>query len=68
MNDTIQQGSHGPQSDGHDLAILGPKLLTRLAALLRTARTHDVTNQAFQRQLKECLAVIEDEADRHGFV
>jgi HD-GYP domain-containing protein (c-di-GMP phosphodiesterase class II) len=37
---------------------LGPKLLVRLNALLRTARTHDVTNQAFQRQLKEFLEVI----------
>ncbi len=40
------------------LAELGATLLVRLSALLRTARTHDVTNQAFQRQLAECHGVI----------
>lgn len=47
--------------DGADVtasATLGPKLLVRLNAMLRTARTHDVTNQAFQRQLKEFLEVV----------
>jgi HD-GYP domain-containing protein (c-di-GMP phosphodiesterase class II) len=37
----------------------GPQLLLRLSAVIRTARTHDVTNQAFQRQLQELLAVVE---------
>jgi HD-GYP domain-containing protein (c-di-GMP phosphodiesterase class II) len=40
------------------LAELGATLLVRLSALLRTARTYDVANQAFQRQLAECLAVL----------
>ncbi len=37
---------------------IGPQLLIRIAALIRTARTYDVTNQAFQRQLQDCLAVL----------
>lgn len=36
----------------------GPALLVRLSALLRTARTYDVSNQAFQRQLHDTLAVV----------
>jgi HD-GYP domain-containing protein (c-di-GMP phosphodiesterase class II) len=36
----------------------GPSFLVRLAAMIRTARTHDVTNQAFQRQLKDFLAML----------
>lgn len=38
-----------------DLATLGGPLLLRLTALLRTARTYDVSNQAFQRQMSECM-------------
>src|SRR5512145_3534318 len=38
---------------------LGPQMLMRLSAVIRTARTHDVTNQAFQRQIQEILAVIQ---------
>ncbi|HEY3215010.1 MAG TPA: HD domain-containing phosphohydrolase [Candidatus Eisenbacteria bacterium] len=34
------------------------QFLIRLAAMLRTARTHDVSNQAFQRQLKDFLLMI----------
>ncbi len=37
---------------------LGPRLLTRFAALLRTARTHDVSNQAFLRQLQDFMQVL----------
>jgi HD-GYP domain-containing protein (c-di-GMP phosphodiesterase class II) len=40
------------------LADLGAPLLVRLAAMLRTARTYDPSNQAFQRQLNDCLALI----------
>jgi HD-GYP domain-containing protein (c-di-GMP phosphodiesterase class II) len=40
-------------------SIVGPQLLVKLNALLRTARTHDVSNQAFQRQLKEFMPLIE---------
>ena len=48
-----------PEAD--DSALLlesGPSLLVRLSAMLRTARTYDVSNQMFQRQLQETLAVI----------
>ncbi len=38
---------------------LGPQLLIRLSAVIRTARTHDVGNQAFQRQLQDFLAVVQ---------
>jgi HD-GYP domain-containing protein (c-di-GMP phosphodiesterase class II) len=41
------------------LAEVGPQLLIRLAAVIRTAKTHDVANQAFQRQVHDCLAVIQ---------
>ncbi|MBI1796200.1 MAG: HD domain-containing protein [Candidatus Eisenbacteria bacterium] len=40
------------------LDAVGPQLLLRLSAVIRTARTHDVSNQAFQRQLHDLLAVI----------
>jgi len=38
---------------------LGSQLLLRLSAVIRTARTHDVANQAFQRQLRDLLGMIE---------
>jgi len=38
---------------------IGPQLLIRLAALIRTGRTHDVNNQAFQRQLHDCQTVLQ---------
>src|SRR5262249_4215248 len=47
------------ENDGALLAEIGPTLLVRLSAMLRTARTYDSTNQAFQRQLHECFALIE---------
>src|SRR5437867_3412885 len=37
---------------------IGPMLLVRIAAVIRTAHTHDVGNQAFQNQVHDCLAVI----------
>jgi HD-GYP domain-containing protein (c-di-GMP phosphodiesterase class II) len=46
-------------SDSSALAELGAALLVRLSALLRTARTYDVANQAFQRQLSECHATLQ---------
>jgi HD-GYP domain-containing protein (c-di-GMP phosphodiesterase class II) len=52
------RGSREPESTR--IETLGPRLLTRLAALVRTARTHDVSNQAFQRQLQGCLGVIQE--------
>ena len=49
---------------GHDPDIAhlvehGPQLLVRLTAMIRTARTHDVNNQAFQRQLHDCIGIVE---------
>lgn len=41
-----------------DLAEQGATLLVRLSALLRTARTYDVSNQAFQRQMREFMGVL----------
>ncbi len=44
----------------------GTALLVRLSALLRTGRTYDVANQAFQKQLQDCMAVLQrvlDEED-----
>ena len=38
---------------------IGPQLLLRFSAVIRTARTHDVANQAFQKQLQDFLAVIQ---------
>jgi hypothetical protein len=40
------------------LDAIGPQMLLRLSAVIRTARTHDVGNQAFQRQLQDLLALI----------
>jgi len=47
------------ENDGALLAEIGPTLLVRLSAMLRTARTYDATNQAFQRQLHECIALVQ---------
>jgi HD-GYP domain-containing protein (c-di-GMP phosphodiesterase class II) len=56
---TADPAIRGPEEpEGAAGALLGVRLLVRLNALLRTARTHDVTNQAFQRQLKEFLEVL----------
>jgi len=53
----VDRDEHG--QDNELLLSLGPLLLIRLSALMRTARTYDVSNQAFQRQLQECLSVIQ---------
>lgn len=55
-----------PHDDGERrLHEAGPVVLQRLSALLRTARTYDVSNQAFRRQVEEFLGVtrglLEDE-------
>jgi HD-GYP domain-containing protein (c-di-GMP phosphodiesterase class II) len=70
VSDTHLDPHAGASARGADsdtsLADLGATLLVRLSALLRTARTYDVANQAFQRQLAECLAVLQrglDEED-----
>src|SRR5262249_3384817 len=40
------------------LAELGSTLIQRIVALMRTARTYDVSNMAFQRQLQEFMGVL----------
>ena len=61
MNDGTP--AHDPERFGEAessrLLELGPQLLVRFAALLRTARTHDVTNQAFRRQLQDFLETLQ---------
>jgi HD-GYP domain-containing protein (c-di-GMP phosphodiesterase class II) len=47
------------RDDDAPLAEMGAALLVRLSALLRTARTYDVSNQAFQRQLQETLQLLQ---------
>ena len=49
----------GPDDDQAFLIEAGPQLLTRLSATLRTARTYDIQNQAFQRQLQELIALVQ---------
>ena len=52
---------HGDPHDHTDparVAELGAALLVRLSAMLRTARTYDAANQAFQRQLQDLHGVI----------
>ena len=44
--------------DGSRLAEMGPSFLLKLSAMMRTARTYDVGNQAFQRQAREFLDLI----------
>ena len=52
-------GTPGVSEPGDQLlAEIGPALLVRLSAMLRTARTYDSTNQAFQRQVGDCLALV----------
>lgn len=51
------RGRHA--EDSSPLAELGSPLLVRLVAMIRTARMHDVSNQAFQRQVQDLLAILE---------
>jgi hypothetical protein len=50
---------------GHARACVGDRAaaLIRIAALVRTRAPYDVTNQAFQRQLQDALAVIQKVID-----
>ena len=49
----------GGDAESQIMAEVGPQLLIRISAVIRTARTHDIANQAFQRQVQDCLAVIQ---------
>ena len=51
-------GAGRDHTDPNELAELGAALLVRLSAMLRTARTYDAANQAFQRQLQELIQLI----------
>src|SRR5512134_2775916 len=56
------------ESEGAEAAVaaLAPQFLVRLSAVLRTLRTHDVSNQAFQRQLKDFMAVLSSAMEEEG--
>src|SRR6185295_13705867 len=64
MANTDPPGSGAANSRDDDqsrrLAALGPQLLLRFSAMIRTARTHNVANQAFQRQLQEFNAIVQE--------
>ncbi len=53
------RSASGEGDNSETIGALGAALLIRLTALLRTARTYDITNQAFQRQLIDCLATFQ---------
>jgi hypothetical protein len=55
------ESPRGPAGhDPHDafLAAVGVPLVIQLTTLIRVAKTHDVTNEAFQRKLREFLDVV----------
>src|SRR5262252_660017 len=52
-----EPGGTGP-GDAQLQSELGSALIQRVVALMRTARTYDVSNMAFQRQLQEFMAVL----------
>jgi HD-GYP domain-containing protein (c-di-GMP phosphodiesterase class II) len=66
MSESMPNPYDQEQAESAQLAALGPSFLLKLSAMLRTARTYDVGNQAFQRQAREFLemvrAAMEDEA------
>ena len=59
MSESPNRLAAAAANDGTNvIAEIGPQLLIRLSALIRTARTHDVANQAFQRQLQDFHAIL----------
>lgn len=50
--------SRDNDADRAALAELGPPFIQRLSALLRTARTYDVSNEAFRRQVREFMTLV----------
>lgn len=46
------------RGDAQILSELGGPLVQRIVALMRTARTYDVSNMAFQRQMQEFIGVL----------
>ncbi len=65
MSDATANRAPDPARDDERLVELGPLFLQRLSAMMRTARTYDVSNQAFQRQAREFLDMIRDTME-HG--
>lgn len=60
MNSPVTRAD-GFVQDEHEALLLelGPQLLLRLLAVVRTARTHDVSNQAFHHQLQDLMAILQ---------
>ncbi|MFI5372645.1 MAG: HD-GYP domain-containing protein [Candidatus Eisenbacteria bacterium] len=58
MSDTTTPRTPGDDADKNRFAETGPQFLQRLSAMMRTARTYDVSNQAFQRQAREFIDLI----------
>jgi HD-GYP domain-containing protein (c-di-GMP phosphodiesterase class II) len=56
----------GGDDENRVLVELGPQLLVRFSAMLRTARTYDVSNQAFQRQLQDCMVLLQHGLDEES--
>src|SRR5262245_6675752 len=55
----MSDAEHEPGSgESEVLAEQGGLLIQRVVALMRTARTYDVSNMAFQRQLQEFMGVV----------
>jgi HD-GYP domain-containing protein (c-di-GMP phosphodiesterase class II) len=60
-----EQHGHNPEETAH-LVALGPVLITKLVALLRTVKTHEITNQLFIRQAQEFVALINGSFEDSG--
>jgi HD-GYP domain-containing protein (c-di-GMP phosphodiesterase class II) len=58
MNDPNQRPESGHEADTQFLIELGTQLVVRISAMIRTARMHDVSNQAFQRQVQDCMEIL----------
>jgi HD-GYP domain-containing protein (c-di-GMP phosphodiesterase class II) len=56
----VSESGNGREHDAAPApaASMGEPLLLRMSALMRTARTYDVSNQAFRRQLQEFTALL----------
>ncbi len=56
------------RGDAQKLSELGASLVQRIVALMRTARTYDVSNMAFQRQMQEFIGVLRQLLDEEDEV
>ena len=55
-----------PPEDAGDIAHHGAPFLLKFSAMLRTAKTHEVSNQAFQRQLRDFMELLHRMIDEEG--